>query len=160
VSNVFSARNHQRNKKKGGNPMAITIGGRSGVSSEINITPMIDVLLTLLIIFMVLFPNSSMGDRAEIPRPSGDLTIAPPSKPIFVFLQAFDGPRPAIRINEEKVSWTDFGARLAKIYSVRVDKTAFLKSDPEVDFQYAAEAVDIAHHAGVERVGLMGKASQ
>jgi biopolymer transport protein TolR len=140
--------------------MAITTGGRSGVSSEINITPMIDVLLTLLIIFMVLFPQSSMGDRAEIPRPSGELAVVQPDKPIFVFLQAVDGPRPSVRINEEKVSWTDFGARLAKIYSARVDKVAFLKSDPEVDFQYAAEAIDIAHHFGVERVGLIGKAGK
>ncbi|HEY6348873.1 MAG TPA: biopolymer transporter ExbD [Candidatus Angelobacter sp.] len=135
--------------------MAMMLGGRRTVSSEINVTPMIDVLLVLLIIFMVVFPNQSVGERAEIPQ-KGD---APQGveKPVVIHLKdAAVGQRPSLKINEEEVSWENLEARLQKIYSGRIDKVAFVQGDPEIDFQYVAEAIDVTHHAGAAQVGLLG----
>ena len=153
--------------------MAITLGGRGSASppphhtqnkkarvpgtpgSEINVTPMIDVLLVLLIIFMVLFPHQSKGERALIPLKSE--TVPRPDPTIVIQLKQTGGAqRPTVNINEENVSWENLEARLQKIYSLRMDKVAFLKGDPEISFQYVADVIDITHHAGVTHVGLLG----
>jgi biopolymer transport protein TolR len=138
--------------------MSMTFGGRDRASPEINVTPMIDVLLVLLIIFMVLFPYQSMGERAEIPLPGIDQPLPAPSKPIVIQLeQAAENQRPTLKINGQEVSWENFSSRLEEIYSLRTDKIAFLKGDAGIDFQYVADAIDVAHHAGVDRVALMTK---
>jgi biopolymer transport protein TolR len=138
--------------------MSMTFGGRGRASSEINITPMIDVLLVLLIIFMVLFPYQSKGERAEIPQPATDQPITAPASPVVIQLkQTTDDQRPKLKINEQEVSWENFSSRLEQIYSLRVDKVAFLKGDPEIDFQYVADAIDVAHRSGVARIALMTK---
>ena|SRR5579864_9009562 len=136
--------------------MAMVLGGRRSVSSEINVTPMIDVLLVLLIIFMVVFPYQSVGERAEIPLKDTE-SIQPLFPPVVIQLQeASVGHRPTLKINQETIAWENLEARLQKIYSARMDKVAFVKGDPEIDFQYVAEAIDVTHHAGVTHVGLLG----
>jgi biopolymer transport protein ExbD len=136
--------------------MSMTLGNRGRVSSEINVTPMIDVLLVLLVIFMVL-PHRTFGESAEIPLEAKS-NAPQPEKPIVIQLQqTAENQRPDLKINAEKVAWEDLGSRLEKIYSSHADKVAFLKGDPEIPFQYVADVVDTAHHAGVEHVGLMGK---
>jgi biopolymer transport protein TolR len=62
---------------------------------------------------------------------------------------------PSIKINEEDVPWLDLEPRLARIYLTRVEKVAFVRGDPDVDFEYVADVVDLAHHAGVQRIGLL-----
>ncbi len=137
--------------------MAMMLGGRGGPTSEMNVTSLIDVLLVLLIIFMVL-PHPSLGERAVIPQPGTDQTLSPPDKIIVIQLkQAGENQRPTLKINEEAVGWDDLGGRLQVVYSLRVDKVAFLKGDPEIAFQYVADVMDVIHHAGVTHVGLMGK---
>jgi biopolymer transport protein TolR len=143
-------------EKKEKSKMSMMSGTQGRVSSEINVTPMIDVMLVLLIIFMVIFPHQSIGELADVPQQSTATTVPPPYKPIVIQIQE-GSERPGLQINQEKVSWENLGARLETIYSLRADKVAFLKGDPEIDFQYVAEAIDIAHHAGVVRVGLMGR---
>lgn len=137
--------------------MAMMLGGQGSISSEINVTSLIDVLLVLLIIFMVL-QRPSYGERAEIPQPPDKTQALPPQpKDIIIQLQeTAGGQRPALKINEDAVSWQDLEARLMKIYSARAEKVAFLKGDPEIDFQYVAEVIDVTHHAGVTHVGLLG----
>lgn len=136
--------------------MSMTFGSQGRSTSEINVTPMIDVLLVLLIIFMVVFPYQSVGVSADIPQPGTDQRITPPSKPIVIQIkQGVGSGRPTLKINEEEVSWGNLGSRIGEIFSLRSDKVAFLKGDPEVTFQYVADALDIVHHAGVARVGLM-----
>ncbi len=136
--------------------MAMTAGNRRKSCCEINVTPMIDVLLVLLIIFMVLFPPQSTGESADIPQPTTDPSSPPPGAAIVIRIsQSGASQRPALKINDEEISWQSLGPRLQQIYALRRDKVAFLKGGPEVDFQYVAEAIDIAHHAGVARVGLM-----
>jgi biopolymer transport protein TolR len=137
--------------------MSMALGIRGSISSEINVTPMIDVLLVLLIIFMVVFPYQSVGESTDIPQQRTDITV-PPNRPVVIQIKqaASEHERPALRINDEETTWEKLGSRLEEIYSQRMDKVAFLKGDPEIDFQYVADAVDIAHHAGVVRLGLMG----
>jgi len=154
--------------------MAMTLGGRGSASppphhaqnkkarvpgtpgSEINVTPMIDVLLVLLIIFMVLFPHQSKGERALIPLKSNEPVPHPESTIVIQIKQTGDAQRPTVNINEENVSWENLEARLQKIYSLRMNKVAFLKGDPEISFQYVADVIDITHHAGVTHIGLLG----
>lgn len=136
--------------------MAMMLGGRGSISSEINVTSLIDVLLVLLIIFMVL-QRPSYGERAVIPQPPDKTQALPPPKDIVIQLQeAAAGRRPTLKINQDTVSWQELEARLMKIYSERADKVAFVKGDPEIDFQYVVEVIDVTHHAGVTHVGLLG----
>ena len=136
--------------------MAITLGGRGIASSEINVTPLIDVLLVLLIIFMVL-PHPSKGETAEIPRPPDKEAVTPPDETIVIQLKdAGPSQRPLLKINKDDVAWENLEAELQKIYLRRIEKVAFLKGDPEIDFQFVGEVVDMTHHVGVTHVGLMG----
>jgi len=135
--------------------MAIALGGRGIASSEINVTPLIDVLLVLLIIFMVL-PHPSKGETAEIPRPPDKEAVTPPDAAIVIQLKdAGPSQRPTLKINDENVPWESLEAKLQEIYLRRIEKVAFLKGDPEIDFQFVGEVVDMTHHAGVSHVGLM-----
>jgi biopolymer transport protein ExbD len=98
-----------------------------------------------------------VGETTELPQKSTDTSIQKPEDAIVIQLQeAGVNQRPALTINHENVSWENLETRLRDIYLSRMDKTAFLKGDPEIDFQFVAEAVDITHHAGVTRVGLLG----
>jgi biopolymer transport protein ExbD len=66
-----------------------------------------------------------------------------------------DGEPPTVKINQEDVQWKDLEQRLARIYLGRVEKVIFVRGDAAVDFQYVADVIDVAHHAGVQRVGLL-----
>jgi biopolymer transport protein TolR len=124
--------------------------------AELNVTPLIDVLLVLLIIFMVMQPNRQLGERADIPQPTPQTAVTPDHSVVVVQLKDQGaGNRPALKVNEEAVSWSDLEWRLRKIYGERADKTAFVTGDPEIEFQNFAEALDITHRAGADRVGLM-----
>jgi biopolymer transport protein TolR len=137
--------------------MSMILRAREDAGSEMNVTPLIDVLLVLLIIFMVLVHNR--GERVEIPRSNSDTIQLPgPDDVIVVELNdAGEGKPPAVSINRKEVEWNKLDSSLREIYEKRKNKVVFLKGDPQIDYQYVAEAVDIAHHAGVDRVGLMGR---
>jgi biopolymer transport protein ExbD len=138
--------------------MSMTVGARSTQSSEINVTPLIDVLLVLLIIFMVILPEHKWGEKTLVPQPSAESVEKNPPTPIVIQLQDVgESKRPLLKINQEEVSWDALESRLTAAFKVRVDRVAFVKGDPEVDFEYVAQAVDITHHAGADRIGLLGK---
>ncbi|HEY6971820.1 MAG TPA: biopolymer transporter ExbD [Candidatus Angelobacter sp.] len=136
--------------------MAMTLGSRGGASSEINVTPMIDVLLVLLIIFMVVFPHKSTGEQALIPQRTNEPDPKVEETVVIQLKQAPDGQRASLSINKEQIGWDKVASRLQEIFSTRMNKVAFVKGDPEIEFQQIAEIIDITHHAGVTRVGLLG----
>jgi biopolymer transport protein TolR len=138
--------------------MSMMVGARGGRTPEINVTPLIDVLLVLLIIFLVVLPERHQGEQTLIPQPAPTDAVMNPPTPIVIQLKDVgESKRPNLSINSEEVSWDALEARLRAIYARRDDRVAFVKGDPEVEFAYVAEAVDITHHAGADRVGLMGQ---
>jgi biopolymer transport protein ExbD len=131
-------------------------GGPSG--PQINVTPLVDVLLTLIVMFMlVVAMDQEQGETAQIPQPDQKQTAEEKESRtvvIEVVWSTKDAP-PTLKINREDVRWEDLDARLARIYLTRAEKVAFVRGDADVDFQYVAEVIDAAHHAGVQRVGLL-----
>jgi len=134
--------------------MAMTTGSNNGISAEMNVTPMIDILLVLLVIFMVIVPLEH-GEMAEIPQPSNSTLPQPREDEIIVIQVAMNGVEPDVKINKAAVPWDKLETKLAEIFLKRGDKTAFVKGDRMIDFQYIAEVIDTAHHAGVQRIGLL-----
>jgi biopolymer transport protein TolR len=138
--------------------MAFSMQGSGPLTAEINITPMIDVLLVLLVIFMlVVVMSDEKGLKAEIPQPADKTAHAPIVDPTIVIQIAWVGDKqiPAVKINEETVKWEDLHDRLFNIFKERADHVAFVKGDDEIDFQYVADAISIARESGVNKVGLL-----
>ena len=138
--------------------MAFSMAGGGPSGPQINVTPLIDVLLTLIIMFMlVVSMDPEYGEKAQIPQPDPKQTDTQP-QPRTVVIQVVWTAKdqvPSVKINEEDVSWGDLETRLTRIYLTRVEKVAFVRGDADVDFQYVASVIDLAHHAGVQRIGLM-----
>jgi biopolymer transport protein TolR len=138
--------------------MAFSMAGGSPSGPQINITPLIDVLLTLIVVFMVVVSmDKEQGEDAQIPQPDQKQTesVAQPRTIVIQVLWTREDQAPEVKINQENVSWENLEDRLAKIYLQRAEKVAFVRSDADVDFQYVADVIDVAHHAGVDRVGLL-----
>jgi biopolymer transport protein TolR len=135
--------------------MSMTAGARRDISSDMNVTPLIDVLLVLLIIFMTILPEHKMGEMTLVPQP------APPENrqtPIVIQLEdAGANHPPSLKINQQPVSWDGLESALRAVYQARVDRVAFVRGDPDVEFEYVAQAVDITHRAGADRIGLLAK---
>jgi biopolymer transport protein TolR len=138
--------------------MSFSMAGGGARGPEINVTPLIDVLLTLIIVFMVVVSmDKEQGESAQIPQPDQKQT-AEQLQSRTVVIQVMwtkENQPPTVKINQEDVRWEDLEPRLAKIYLTRAEKVVFVRGDADVDFQYVADVIDVAHHAGVERVGLL-----
>lgn len=138
--------------------MSMTTGARRDLSSDMNVTPLIDVLLVLLIIFMTILPEHKMGQMTLVPQPAPETPATNPQTPIVIQLVDVGANQPpSLKINEQPVPWNGLEARLRLVYQERVDRVAFVQGDPDVAFEYVAEAVDITHRAGADRIGLLGK---
>ena len=129
----------------------MNIGGK-GRNAQINVTPMIDVLLVLIIIFMVITPLGPRGLEAVVP-PQAD---APPPPGVvsrdIVISVAKDG---AIEINQQPVESAALPERLADLYRRHINDHVFVRGDRGLDFQAVAQVIDVARGAGWERIGLM-----
>jgi biopolymer transport protein ExbD len=134
----------------------MTTGGGGGYSSDINVTPMIDVLLVLLIIFMVIVPVTPKGLDALVPQPPKDPQKQQPTdRTIVVQVLGKAGQKPSYKINETDVNKVDLLPKLTEIYANRAERVMFVKGDDDVNFAYIAEVIDIAHSASVDHIGIM-----
>ena len=138
--------------------MAFSGGGGGASRPQINVTPLIDVLLTLIVLFMLVVSMDKVyQEKAQIPQPQPDARTTREderSVVIEVVWAAKDQP-PVVKINRQDVPWPDLETQLNQIYLRRVEKIAFVRGDADVDFQYVADVIDAVHHVGVQRVGLL-----
>ena len=137
--------------------MGMTTGGGGGYSSEINVTPIIDVLLVLLIIFMVIVPVTPKGLDALVPQPPKNPQQQPPNNDRTIVVQILGkaGVVPSYKINETDVQKADLLPKLTEIYANRAERIMFVRGDDDVDFRYVADVIDIARAANVDHVGMM-----
>jgi biopolymer transport protein ExbD len=140
--------------------MAMSMGGSRASAPQMNVTPLIDVLLVLIIIFMVIVAQSKeKGLEAQIPQPPANPPATPPPvRTIVIQLGAAkSGNTPELKINEQNVSWADLKLQLADIFKQRAERVVFVQGDDEVDFEYVADVIDTARAAGIDKVGLLPK---
>jgi biopolymer transport protein ExbD len=137
--------------------MAMTTGSSGGAMGDINVTPMIDILLVLLIIFMVIVPVTPKGLDALVPQPPKDKTQQqqPNDRTIVVQVLYRPGQAPNYKINETDVNHAELLAKLTDIYSNRAERVMFVKGDDDVDWRYVADVIDIGRAANVDHIGLM-----
>jgi biopolymer transport protein ExbD len=137
--------------------MGMSIGEKqTGAMAEMNVVPLIDILLVLLIIFMVITPLTPKGMEALVPQPSQDRVPPPIINTIVVQVLADSKSNQAeLKINSEDVSWEAFGSRMNEIFKERAEKVAFVKGGNDVMFMDVARAVDIMRGAGIDKVGLI-----
>ena len=140
-------------------------GGPFSTGPRMNVTPLIDVLLVLIIVFMlVVIEQRPTGLQAEIPQQSNprDHSIPPPNRTIVIQIrhakpgaEHLQAEHPQVMVNEETVEWDRLRERLRDIFAIRVERIAYIEADDDIDFQDVADVIAIARIAGVDRVGLL-----
>jgi biopolymer transport protein TolR len=133
--------------------MGMAVGGKGGAKADINMTPMIDVLLVLIIIFMVITPLTPKGLETLVPQPPNP--NQPQSQADTRTVVIVINRDKTMMINQELTDDQRLGPRLEEIFKTRAERVVFVKGDPDLEYQYVAKAIDIAHGAGIDKVGLM-----
>ncbi len=133
--------------------MAMSAGdSEGGLTNDINVTPMIDVLLVLLIIFMVIVPMARKTIDVQLPDPTPQ-PVPPGPPPQNIVLQVMQGGK--FKINSEEQPRENLAKRLKEIYDPRPDKLIFVKGDSLATYQDVIFAMDVARGSGVKVIGHM-----
>jgi biopolymer transport protein ExbD len=119
--------------------------------AQINMTPMIDILLVLIIIFMVITPLTPTGLRTLVAQPASATREQPPAQDIVITVR----PDGTVRLNQEPVNVADLRQRLARLVRTATDHVIFVRGEKELEFRAVAQVIDIANGAGLNRVALM-----
>jgi biopolymer transport protein ExbD len=139
--------------------MGMSVGeNKGGAMAEMNVVPLIDILLVLLIIFMVITPLTPKGMDALVPQPNPNQQNQQDLDNKTVVVQVIADPKtdnPKLKINNEDVTWDNLGTRMEQIFKERAEKVAFVKGDNDVMFKDVARAIDIMRGAGIDKVGLI-----
>ncbi|MGD0601241.1 MAG: biopolymer transporter ExbD [Terriglobales bacterium] len=135
-------------------------GGPFSTGPKMNVTPLIDVLLVLIIVFIVaVVEEQPVGLQTELPQQPNpkDYSIPPPNRTIVIQIhRAKPGAEHSqVMVNEEPVEWDRLRERLRDIFAIRVERVAYVEADDDIDFQDVADVIAIARIAGVDRVGLL-----
>ena len=131
--------------------MGMLVGGKRVIVSDMNVVPLIDILLVLLVIFMII-PVYSTGLDAQIPQPSTEKTRTAPREEVVVIQVLADG---TLRINQEPVSWERLGNRMEEVFKLRATRVAFIRGDGPVEFGVVASVIDVMYTSGIASVGLL-----
>jgi biopolymer transport protein TolR len=133
--------------------MSMQVGTKGGPKSDINITPYIDILLVLLIIFMVITPVRQMDLDVKVPQTSQDDSQKQAVDPNVIVVSI--GESAKIAINQEETSIAQLGAKLTEIYSKRANKNMFVSASAKLPYGDVVKVIDIAKGAGVGDIGLL-----
>jgi biopolymer transport protein ExbD len=129
------------------------VGGKRGIVADMNVVPLIDILLVLLVIFMII-PVYSTGLDALVPHPSTEKarTVPLDEDEVVVIQVLADG---TLRINQEPVSWGRLGNRIEEVFKPRATRVAFVRGDGTVEFGVVAKVIDVMRTSGIASVGLL-----
>ena len=132
--------------------------GIGGSKADINVTPLIDVLLVLLIIFMVITPLTPHGLETMAPQPPKKNQPEQQDNNRTVVI-VIDKDK-SIKLNQDPIEEAKLGDRLTEVFKTRAERVVFVKGDPDLEFAAVAHAIDVAHGAGIDKVGLMTPKSE
>ena len=131
--------------------MGMFVGGKRGIVSEMNVVPLIDILLVLLVIAMIVQVHTT-GEDALVPQPMADRIEIPQPEGVVVIQVLADG---SLKINQEPVTFDKLGSRIEEIFKQRASRIAFIRGDRPVEFAVVANVIDVMHSSGIVSVGLL-----
>jgi biopolymer transport protein TolR len=131
--------------------MGMSVGGKRGIVSEMNVVPLIDILLVLLVIAMIVQVHT-VGEEALVPQVMAESSPPPRRDDVVVIQVLADG---TLKINQEPVTFDKLGSRIEEIFKQRASRIAFIRGDQPVEFGVVANVIDVMHTSGIASVGLL-----